>query len=158
MSARAISRTFALMAGPVCDTSEFPFVFVHFPPENATDAEVRALIDEQRRILQRKQRFVMLIDSSRPTSSSSVQRRMYADWMREAEVPSRLYCAGMAVVLASPILRGAMQAVLWVFTPPMPVETFADIDDAARRCADWMRTESLANADAPLRVAKRRVA
>lgn len=146
------------MAGPVCDTSEFPFVHVRYPPELATDAEVRAFIEEQRSIVNRKRRFVMLVDASQLANSSSVQRRMYAEWMREAEVPSRLYCVGMAVVLKNPILRGALQAVLWIFTPPTPIEAFGDLESAATRCHEWMRGESLECADAPLRLAGRRVA
>lgn len=131
------------MAGIECDSSAFPFVHVRFAPDNASDAEVRAFIDEQRRLLERKQRFAMLVDASRLTSSSAAQRRMYADWMRESEAPSKLYCLGMAVVMSSPIIRGAMQAVLWLFSPPVPIEVFARSDEARARIDEWLRAAGL---------------
>lgn len=146
------------MSGIECDSSAFPFVFIRFAPQNATDAEVKALIDEQRRLLGMRRRFVVLIDASRPTSSTSVHRRMYADWLKESEALSKLYCAAMVVVVANPVLRGAMQAVLWLFTPPTPIEIFGNVEEGARRTAELMRKEGLANADVPDRLAKRRVA
>ncbi|MFO0692871.1 MAG: hypothetical protein U0230_26670 [Polyangiales bacterium] len=141
------------MAAIQMDTSAFPFVFVRFPPENANDDEVRAHIEEQRRLLGRRKKLVMLVDASKPLSSSSVQRKLYADWLKESEALSREYCVGMAVVIGSPIIRGAMQAVLWLFTPPMPVVVCSSVAEGGRVCGDWMRRAGLPNAEAPERFA-----
>lgn len=146
------------MPGIESDSSAFPLVYVRYAPENATDAEVRDLIADQRRILGLRQRFVLLVDASRPSSSSSVHRRMYADWMKEAEEPSKRFCAAIVLVLTNPIIRGAMQAVMWFFTPPMPIHTFGTLDEAARFASELMQKEGMSNADAPLRLLKRRVA
>lgn len=158
MRAANVSLHAIPMPGIVSDSSAFPFVFVRYAPENATDAEVRDFIADQRRILHMKRRFILLVDATRPTSSSSTHRRMYADWMKEAEELSRLYCAGIVLVVSNPVMRGAMQAVLWFFTPPMPIVMVGTLEEAARRTTDMMRKEGMANADAPERIVKRRVA
>lgn len=133
-----------------CDTTRFPFVLVRFREERATDEEVRAVIDTQREIMRRQERFVIVVDASRATYSTSAQRRMYAEWLRESEAAARRHCAGVAVVIVHPFMRAALQGVLWFFTPPVRVEVFGTIRAASRRAAQWMRDEGLANADAPL--------
>lgn len=141
------------MPGIHLDTGKFPFVFIRFAPENAMDDEVRWLIGEQRKMFERRQRFVMLVDASRPTASSPVQRRMYTNWMKESEPLSERYCAGMAIVIANPVMRGALQAVLWFFTPPVPVATFGTLREAAAHTAGWMRAEQMPNSLAAERLA-----
>lgn len=135
-----------------CDTRRFPFVFLRFDAERATNDDIRELIDGQRAIMHRRERFVIIVDASRPTYSTSQQRRMYGDWLREADALSRRYCAGVAVVIVNPLMRAALHGVLWFFTPPVQVEVFGTLQGAAVRAAEWMRREGLANADAPLRL------
>lgn len=135
-----------------CDSTRFPFVLVRFVEERATDAEVRAVIETQREIMQRQERFVILVDAARATYSTSTQRRLYADWLRESEAAARRWCAGVAVVIVHPFMRAALQGVLWFFAPPVRIEVFGTIHAASARAAEWMREEGLANADAPLEI------
>lgn len=137
------------MAGIEIATKDFPFVFIRYAPQNATNAELEGLFGELRGLLERRERFVVLVDSSKPTSTSPMQRKMYADIMKELARPAEKYCAGIAVVIGNGVIRGAMQAVLWLYTPPTPLEVFGTFGPAVHKCAEWMRRESMPNADAP---------
>ncbi len=140
------------MAQIEVDRSEFPFVFVRFGREPASDAEVLAFLDEMRRIQRLRQPFVLLVDAGRLQATVAKHRKMYADWVRESKETSREYCVLVALVVSNALLRGALQAVLWLVANEITIEAFATLAEAAVRTADVMREQGLENADAPLRL------
>lgn len=146
------------MAEIFVDSSEFPFVYIRFPPDPSNVDEVRAFVDEQRRLVQRRERFVILVDASQMTVSVATHRKIYAEWLKEADATSGRFCVCVALVIGNAVVRGAMQAVLWVVASPFPIETFTSVAAASRHLADLMEREGLAHADAALRAAHSRVA
>jgi hypothetical protein len=72
----------------------------------------------------------LLVDNTRLPPLTPMQRRRTADFLREVQPRAAAYFAGAAVVLSSPIQRGILTAVLWIFTPPYPMRAFADVREA----------------------------
>lgn len=122
------------------DETSWPLVVVRFPPSASSDEDIEQHIADQRRLLSRRQRFVQIIDASHAPVISARQRKRFSEWIEESKLESKRYCLGLAAVVPNPIVRGAMQAVLWLVTPPMPVKMFARIEECAAQCQEWLES------------------
>lgn len=141
------------------DETCWPLVTVHFPSSETSDADIEEHITLQRALLERRRRFVQIIDASRAPVISARQRKRFSDWIKESEAMSRRYCLGLATVVPNPIVRGALQAVLWLVTPPMPVKMFGTLEECADQCLTWLadaNVEERERAEAKLRQLARR--
>lgn len=127
-------------------TSTFPLVVIVCPHE-WTDAWVEGLRRDIDRVLDRQERFACIADSRDVPVPGARHRKQLTDWLTEPSVVARQkrWNVGNATILASPLMRGAMQAMQWVWTPPTPQYGARDLDDA------WAwSVERLLAADVPL--------
>jgi hypothetical protein len=141
------------------DDTCWPLVTVHFPATASSDEDIEAHIADQRALLEKRRRFVQIIDASQAPVISARQRKRFSDWIKESEAMSRRYCLGLSTVVPNPIVRGAMQAVLWLVTPPMPVKMFGTLEECAEQCLLWLadaNVEERERAEAKLRVLSRK--
>lgn len=96
-------------------------------------AEIDALIASSEAMLQRRERFAMITDGSAVRGiPGPVERRRLTDWLARAEVNEALrkYSLGSSTIVASPLARGALQAIYWLWTAPNPQHAARDLDDA----------------------------
>lgn len=110
------------------DDSRFPVLLVE-PVGQATDDEVEARIAWFRSYLG-GERFALIMDTLRSEALTARQRKLYTDWLMADRGKIERDCAGCAVVVSSPLVRGAFTSVFWFWTPPMPCVFFATLDEA----------------------------
>ncbi len=64
------------------------------------------------------------------------ERKLIVDWVtspRVAEATKRL-CVASATVLPNPIARGVLTAMLWVWSPPVPIRPVATVEEGLDHC------------------------
>lgn len=127
------------MSGILQDMSHWPLVIVGSGNTASTDEEIQRFIQDQKAMLARGERFVELADMTHAQMMNASQRRTLADWLKEAEGPSKRLCVGVSVVITNPLLRGGMQAVFWLASLSVPMKTAANLEEAVGHCRQWLR-------------------
>ena len=95
--------------------------------------------------LQRGQPFVTVRDvrgAGKPPTP--LQRARFASWQQDWADLAERNCLGVATLTDSLMMRGALQAYLWMVPPLMPEKSFS----TAKEAAPWL-AERLASADVP---------
>jgi len=97
-------------------------VLVQISP--TTDDNLRAYLDEQlvemRANLARGKRTIVVIDASMGMRPTATQRKLQADWINDHAALLGASCLGIAFVIPSPLVRGALTAIFWVAQMPIP--------------------------------------
>lgn len=101
------------------DDSQMPLVRVTYDGE-ITDDEFRRHLDEYAALVRRGRRYGAVFDATRAARPSATQRRMMAEFINAREAELSRVCVGGAFVIDSPLIRGAMTAILWVASMPFP--------------------------------------
>ncbi|UJR79984.1 hypothetical protein [Sandaracinus amylolyticus] len=123
------------------EENRFPLVTLRCP--SAFDLRAaEALQSGLERLFARRQKFVLVCDI-RPVSRvpDAVVRKRLADVMnlpRVREGQSQ-FQVGSANVVDSAPLRAALTALLWLWTPPTPMGTFAGVAEAERWAIERLR-------------------
>ena len=112
------------------DATQFPKVRVRFVGV-LTDDAFRAYLAEYGAILAKGERYGIVFDATQAGRPTAVQRRMQSEWIQANDALLRKLCVGGAFAISSALVRGAMQAILWVSPLPFEhvvVEKVADAD------------------------------
>ena len=137
------------------DLSHYPVVVVTIPRLRVPDADVLAFIDGQREMLGRRTPHVLMCDARAGHVMPATQRKMFGDWLKEAEPATRRYTAGMAIIVDNGLIRGALTAVLWVVEPACPTKAVATWAEGAEFLEECGRKVGLADVRATLEAAER---
>jgi hypothetical protein len=137
------------------DFTHYPLVVVTIPSQRVDDAQVLAFIQGQRELLARRTPFLMLCDARRGQVLPATQRKLFGDWLKEAEQGTRQYTMGMAVVLDNAIIRGSLTAVLWFFEPPCPTKMVGSLEEGVAFLAECGEKAGMPNVRALLAAAER---
>lgn len=108
------------------DHREEPLVIIRYP-EGATEPEIAAFFRVAHdRARQAAEPWAVLFDLSRLRSenASASKRRVVADGALALRDDLAKHCVGIGVVTPSVFLRGLATAVLWFFTPDVPLRLF----------------------------------
>ena len=96
-----------------------PSLFYQAIPDSFTDAEREAFI-VWLEALEGAQRspiaWVVMADAM--LSTSAKQRKMFSEAEARMQPQDERFCAGTAIVLSSPVIRGVVTAIYWL-TPPV---------------------------------------
>jgi hypothetical protein len=109
----------------VIDESAWPLLRLAMPAL-ITDDELDGLHGRLREIVERSEVFAVVHDSRGVSAMTASQRRKSAEFMRQVEPAAVRWCAGAALLLSSPLQRGFLTAVLWLYRPSVAMETFAE--------------------------------
>jgi len=134
------------------DDSRFPLVLIRAHGA-ATDAEFVDYLGVMERPLLRRERFVEIFDATYTAPSPAVQRRQVAEWIRERAGLLKTYQIGVAFVIPSALVRGALTAILWIQPHPSPHTVVATLAEAERWAIERARAEGLHVPPAPGKVA-----
>jgi hypothetical protein len=105
-----------------------------------TTAQVERSLEELTRHLERGQRFVLIMDSTRVTGMGPAeQRHLQADWLKRHDARLRELALGGAFVITSPLVRLGMSVVVHLKPLPAPYVVTASFADAARWAAERLR-------------------
>ena len=115
----------------IIDTSERSIVKVTFPA-TYTEAELTDGLAELDGIIraQGQQPWSLVIDLSLRSGSSSITRKVLADWIREREALFRSTCRGWALVARNQLVRGAITAIFWIMKPGWPIQVVVEREEA----------------------------
>lgn len=107
------------------------------PTDEEFMAYLRILSENLHAVIKARTKTALVIDSSRQSQPSSArQRQMQAAWLKEHSAALRAGCVGMAFVIQSPLIRGAMTAVLWLQGLPYPHTVLGSRTAAEQWCTE----------------------
>jgi len=129
--------------GFLLDTSRWPLVVVEAPKRPVTDEEIDAFVAAQHAMLARGQRYVEIADTRDVHMMPPSQRKKFADFLRETDPVATQMCAGLAIVVRSPLMRGGMTAIFWIFQPSYPIKPVASIAEAGEFLIGAAQTANL---------------
>lgn len=72
----------------------------------------------------------MVIDARAGMRPPPEIRRMQADWLAENQENMTKSVIGIAFVVENRMVRGAMTAIFWVSSPPIPYNVFGSLEEA----------------------------
>jgi hypothetical protein len=140
-----------MMAGTLdLDESGFPLVTVILSGQ--IKASVLAPYFERVDAWFRSQlRYACVLDISRCQAPTAADRKGITDVMSANEAKVERYCLGAAMVATSPLLRGALTAILWVQPMRHPHAVVATRQEARALCAGWLAEMALPTGRPPSR-------
>lgn len=124
------------------DASRWPLVVVRVDGTPTTREHVLEFIASQRSMLARGEPFVEIADSRDAKVISALERKLLADWLGESEQQSKRLCVALAVLISSPVIRGAMNAVLWIRSPSFPMHMCGTEDEVVRFLSDAVQADA----------------
>ena len=125
------------------DETRFPLVLVR-SRGRATDAELDALLAALKRPLLRREKYVEIFDGTHADPGTPSQRRTLAEWMRAHANLINTYSIGTAIVMPSPLVRGALTAIFWIQPLPCPHTVVSTMAEAERWAEERLRAAGLA--------------
>ncbi len=129
------------MGRVLVDSSRWPLLQVTLP-ENQTDAELQAYLDELGEYRDRHEAYAVVVHLDASAGFSARQRRMQAEYIERGLQWSRKYLKGLAFVTQSSVRRGMLTAIFWIQKPESPYRIFSDADEALRWASAQIQTEA----------------
>jgi hypothetical protein len=120
------------------------FIEDHFPlvlcigPDLWDDEAVKEMAAGSERLFARGERYALVVCSPARSEVGARARKQLADWsgMPHVRERTRALCAGSATVARSALQRGALTAILWLWTPAAPHEAVATPEAAVDWCLE----------------------
>lgn len=111
------------------DTSQFPLVRLSLrgPVTLPIARAMTAALDE--RVFQRKKPYRLLIDANGMEVPNAEVRRHFVDFSTANSVLVTRLCQGEAYVIPSPLVRGALTAVMWLAPFKHPHKVFGTMEE-----------------------------
>jgi hypothetical protein len=101
------------------DESAWPVAVVTF--EGAlTDEQNQQMLASLALLLEYRERYVVVLDTTRGAATTSVQRQAFLQHVRDHSDALKTWCAGLAFVMPSAAVRRAVIAATWFITLPFP--------------------------------------
>ncbi|HJL18674.1 MAG TPA: hypothetical protein RMH99_23635 [Sandaracinaceae bacterium LLY-WYZ-13_1] len=122
------------MGSYTIDEAAFPLVRIRYDGI-VSDEEFARHLEAYGALVERGARYGVLFDATTAGRPPATQRRMMAEFMRRRRDELARRCVGGAFVITSPLIRGAMTAILWV--APMPFQHV--IVSSAAEAEGWVR-------------------
>jgi ribosomal protein S15P/S13E len=94
-----------------------------------TDEQHRQMLAAMAFLREHRERYVVVLDSTRGAATTSEQRQAVVKHLRETSADLRTWCAGIAFVMPSPAVRGALVAVTWFIDLPFPFKVVSTLDE-----------------------------
>ncbi len=107
------------------DESAWPVVSVTWGAGEASDDDVASLLARLAKLLERKQRFGVVLDSRQGKGVNAKQRQMFATFQTVNNPLLKQYMP-MALVLATAFQRGLLTAVNWLQPPANEQKVFSE--------------------------------
>jgi hypothetical protein len=127
-------------------TSSWPVVVI-VGPAHWEAGWVQDLDKQMGALFARRERFAIITDT-RPITSvpGAAERKPLTEWLRRPEHlrNQARWNVGSATLMTSAVMRGALQAIYWVWTPASPQMAAKDLDEAWNWCVELLQKEQIA--------------
>jgi hypothetical protein len=124
-------------------TDCWPLIYVTFQGSSDGPLFERYLEDLTRAVRLHSGPRVIVMDATACSYVSASARKKQADWMRAHEQETREFTLGIAFILPSSLLRGALTAILWLQPLTCPSAIVKDASAAVTRCQSWLEPHGL---------------
>lgn len=125
-----------LKFGLIFDENAWPLVYVRFPSKPLSDEGFEYFIARYTAMVERRVPFATILDSRGLTTAITAhQRKLLTEWFDVTGELAGEHHFGIAVLINSALVRGALKAVTWVKPIPVPINPFGSIAEAA----PWIR-------------------
>jgi hypothetical protein len=111
------------------------------------EAEARSMADGYQRYFTRGERYAVLSVAPHDAEPAGPKaRKAVADWVGGKDVRqySSILCVGAASVVENALARGGLTALLWLWTPPMPLRPCASVGEGLDYCFERLSAEQVA--------------
>lgn len=129
--------------GITVNVERWPLIHVRFQGSAEISIWDSYLAQLTRAITTRPGKRVMIMDASECGMVSAAARRKQAEWMARHDENTRLFTVGIAFVLPSSLLRGALTAVFWLQPLPCPYAIVKDNPTGLERCDAWLASHGM---------------
>ncbi len=124
-------------------TTHWPLIHVRFVGHADQPTFDTYLEQLSRAMLWRRGPRVMLMDATECGYVNSYARKRQAEWMRAHDQEIRDEMLGVAFAIRTPLVRGALTAVLWLQPLSCPYTVVHDGAAALSRCRAWLEARGL---------------
>lgn len=122
-----------------------PSLFYQTIPETFSDADLEAFIVCLEALVgAQRSPFAWVVMADAMLATSAKQRKMFSEAETRMQPQDRRFCAGTAIVLSSPVIRGVVTAIYWL-TPPVYPYTLCKSAEEARTWSERRLAERRAN-------------
>lgn len=123
--------------GIVLDFRAWPILQVTPPPYSVSDDALMEYIAVHRQLVHsRKSPYALILDLRNIGHMAGNQRKKLSGSLGGDKAELVATCTCTALVFSSPMLRGMLSAVFWLFKPAYPVKVLPDLASAH----DWVAT------------------
>lgn len=98
------------------------------------------------RYFERGERYALVTVSPRgSTPPGANERKAIAEWANSPRVRgySKQLCVGSATVVENAVMRGALTAMMWIWTPASPHKAVSTVDEGIDFCLDKLKATSI---------------
>jgi hypothetical protein len=101
------------------------------------DEAFTGYLDTLSKKVARTRPYAVILDATEAERPTALQRKRQAEWIGRHQTQLATFCMGTAYVIGSPLIRGALTAILWVQPPPNPHTVVGTLEEATR----WARAQ-----------------
>lgn len=101
------------------DDSRWPLV-VFTAVGSQSESDFEAYLSDCDRLLRRRQLHGAIFDARRADPIGPTLRKRHVDWLARNDALLRAYRVGTGMVMATPLQRGVLRAILWMRPLPYP--------------------------------------
>lgn len=131
------------MAGIVVSLDLFPLVRIT-NQHAALDSDYTTMLAAISRLIDARDRFVVLTDGPGGALPGPSQRKVIADWFPTVRGRMEKVSVGCAMVMTSALQRGSITALNWLARPDVPLAAFEDEGEALRWCVAQLEKNGVA--------------
>ena len=118
------------------DTSNWP-ILVLTPMDNISDQSIQDFMERYFAMVDaKKEHYALIVDLRQKTNMSRKHLKFHADELNKNKEFAEGYNAGTALIVNSPVIRGIMMSVFWLFSPKHPTNDFKTMEQAV----SWAKT------------------
>jgi hypothetical protein len=110
------------------------------------ESEMREMVAGYEGCFSRNERYAVLtVAPNLFVHLGAAERKLISDWVNQPHVreASKRLCVGSATVAPSAVARGAMTAICWFWTPPLPFHMVSTVEEGIDFCAERLREQNM---------------
>lgn len=123
------------------DDSQWPLAVLRIVG-SVTSAEEVEISERSTRLPERAERYTVIVDLAQAGTPSPRFVRLQAKAQKLRYEGLQTYCGGIAFVIRSPMLRGALRAILHLQSLPCPQVVVASLPEARAWTAEQLSTSA----------------
>lgn len=126
---------------------DLPLLIIVSPMGGYDEAAIREMNARCEGLWTRGARYALISSTPKGASTTGARgRKLIAEWANRPRVRqmSKQHCVASATIVENAVARGALTAILWLWTPPAPHKAVAAPGEAIDWCMEHIERAGLA--------------